>query len=105
MAKQQYNEITAVNATAGTVSISHRGGKDEQNRDLKTSAFTEIVVDGKKATLAALKAGMHVTYTLGGDGETAAHIETVHARGDGHAFFPGQPLALWVNSCPPATTW
>ncbi len=93
--KQQFNIITAVNASAGTVSISHQGGKDRQDRDLKTSAFTEIVVDGKRTTLAALTAGMHVTYTLGGDGDTVAHIENVAEQAP-----PPTPVATATPSFP-----
>ncbi len=93
--KQQINVITAVNATAGTISISHKGGKDEQDRDLKTNAFTEIVVDGKKATLASLKAGLHVRYTLGGDGETLASLETIVDQAP-----PPTPVATATPSFP-----
>ena len=75
--KDQFDVISAVNASAGTVSIHHQGGKDKVDRDLKTSAFTEVMIDGQKSGLGSLKAGMHVSYTLGMDGETLAHIENV----------------------------
>ena len=93
--KQQFNVITAVNPSAGMVSISHQGGTDKQDRDLKISAFTEIVVDGKKATLAALKSGMHVKYTVGGDGDTAASIETIIDQAP-----PPTPVATATPSFP-----
>ena len=76
VSKEQYNVVKAVNPAANTVSISHVGGKDKQDRDLTVGTFTEIIVDGNKTTIASLKAGMHVDYTLGGDGTSAARIET-----------------------------
>ena len=71
--------VKSVNASANKVSIEHVGGKDKQERDLSVSAFTEITVDGKKATLADLKPGARVQYVLGGSGDTLASVTTVEA--------------------------
>jgi hypothetical protein len=60
--------ITAVTATSITVT------EDKATKTLAINQFTEIVVNGQKATAADLKPGMTVNITLGTDPTKAGRI-------------------------------
>ena len=55
-----YNVINAVNEEAQTVTFGTEHSKDHSEKSLKINGFTEITVDGIKATLHDLKPGMMV---------------------------------------------
>jgi hypothetical protein len=75
-----YEVIVSVNEAAGTVVIGHAHGNNHSTKSLKIDKFTEITVDGQKAAIHELKAGMMVDVTLGGDADVAATLvaTTVH---------------------------
>src|SRR4051794_35068157 len=60
--------ITSVTATSVTVTDA------KSSKTLGINQFTEITVNGQKATAAELKPGMNVTVTLGTDSTKAARI-------------------------------
>ena len=60
--------ITSVTATSITVT------EGKTAKTLGITQFTEITVNGQKATAAELKTGMNVTVTLGTDPTKAARI-------------------------------
>ena len=74
---EQYEVIDAVNPTVGTLSMHHVGGLARRDRTLTINGFTDVTVGGRKATVADLKPGMRVNYTLGGDGTQLASIASV----------------------------
>ncbi len=74
--KAQYEDITAVDEGAKTVSIGHKNGKDHSIKALKVNTFTEITLDGQKATLHDLKPGMKVDVTNDSDDVAAALTAT-----------------------------
>ena len=55
-----YHLITAVNEEAQTVTVGTENSKDHSEKSLKINGFTDITVDGLKATLHDLKPGMMV---------------------------------------------
>ena len=55
-----YHIITAVNETTQVVTIGTENSKDHSEKSLKINGFTDITVDGLKATLRDLKPGMMV---------------------------------------------
>ena len=73
-----YQVIKAVNEEAKTVTIGTEHNKDHTEKALKVTAFTEVTVDGQKATLHDLKPGMRVEVDLNSDDEakglTAFHM-------------------------------
>lgn len=76
-AKDQYDEITAVDLMAKTVSIHHVGGTTKEDHTLTVGTFADITVDDKKATIADLKKGMRVDFSLGGDGTSLDRLQTI----------------------------
>jgi hypothetical protein len=71
--------ISAVTASAVTVTVqtvSDKGGKvlDKTSRAYAVTKFTEINVNGQRASIADLKPGMKVTVTIGADSSQAARI-------------------------------
>ncbi len=77
--KAQYEDITAVNEGAKTVTIGHKNGKDHSEHAVTVNFFTEITVDGQKATLHDLKPGMKVDVTNGTD-NIASALEATHTQ-------------------------
>ena len=75
-----YEVIVAVNESAGTVLIGHANGDNHTTKALKVNGFTEITVDGKKASMRDLKKGMLVEVTLGGDADEAAALAASHVH-------------------------
>ena len=70
----QYNVITAVDATAGTVTVKQVGGLQNVERKLRVTNLTDIQLEGQKATLAQVQKGMAVTYGLGMDPSVASQL-------------------------------
>jgi hypothetical protein len=69
-------EVTGNSITIETQTVADKGGKvlDSSSRTYRVSQFTEIIVNGQRATLAALKPKMKVTVTIGMDPAQAARI-------------------------------
>ena len=64
--------ITPVISSVTATSVTVTEGKNAKT--LAITQFTEITVNGQKATVAELKPGMNVTVTLGTDPTKAARI-------------------------------
>jgi len=77
--KSQYEDITAVDEAAKTVTIGHKNGKDHSTEALTVNTFTEITVDGQKATLHDLKPGMKVDVGRDSD-NVAASLTATHVQ-------------------------
>lgn len=72
-----YQVIVAVDEGAKTVTIGHEHTKDHSVKTLKVTGFTEITVDGQKATLHDLQKGMMVQIETEAD-DVAASLEAKH---------------------------
>jgi hypothetical protein len=71
--------ITAVSGNSVTVetqTVADKGGKvlDSSSRTYRVTQFTEITINGQRATLADLKPKMKVSVTIGTDPTQAARI-------------------------------
>jgi hypothetical protein len=68
--------VTASSITVETQIVADKGGKvlDKTSRTYGVSNFTEITVNGQRATLADLKPKMKVSVTIGTDPSKAARI-------------------------------
>ena len=77
--KPQYEDITAVDEGAKTVTVGHKNGKDHSTEALKINDFTEITVDGQKATLKDLKPGMKVDVDRESD-DIASTLTATHVQ-------------------------
>jgi hypothetical protein len=68
--------VTASSITVETQIVADKGGKvlDKTSRTYGVSNFTEITVNGQRATLADLKPKMKVSVTIGTDPTKAARI-------------------------------
>ncbi len=69
-----------MNERAQTVLVGHAHGSNHTTKLLKVNGFTEITVDGSKATLRDLKKGMMVEVTQGGDADEAAALAASHVH-------------------------
>jgi hypothetical protein len=76
--KASYEVIASVDEGAGTVLIGHANSSNRTTKSLKVTKFTDITVDGQKATLHDLKKGMMVEVTQGGDADEAAALKASH---------------------------
>ncbi len=72
-----YHVIKSVNEQAKTVTVGTEHNKDETEQVLKVTGFTEITLDGQKATLHDLQPGMKVDIDLESDNEVKA-LDAVH---------------------------
>ncbi len=69
------SSVTANSVTVATQTLSDKGKVlDEKSRTFVITKFTEINVNGQKATVADLKPKMKVSVTIGADPATAARI-------------------------------
>lgn len=68
--------VTASSITVETQVVADKGGKvlDKTSRTYGVTNFTEITVNGQRATLADLKPKMKVSVTIGTDPTKAARI-------------------------------
>jgi hypothetical protein len=68
--------VTASSITVETQIVADKSGKvlDKTSRTYGVSNFTEITLNGQRATLANLKPGMKVSVTIGTDPSKAARI-------------------------------
>ena len=68
--------VTASSMTVETQTVADKGGNvlDKTSRTYEVSNFTEITVNGQRATLADLKPKMKVSVTIGTDPSKAARI-------------------------------
>jgi hypothetical protein len=68
--------VTASSVTVETQIVADKGGKvlDKTSRTYGVTNFTEITVNGQRATLADLKPKMKVSVTIGTDPSKAARI-------------------------------
>ncbi|HEY6206597.1 MAG TPA: hypothetical protein VIW21_10565 [Chthoniobacterales bacterium] len=68
--------VTATSITVDTETVADKGGKvlDKTSRTYIVTRFTEITVNGQRATLADLKPKMKVSVTAGTDPAQAARI-------------------------------
>ena len=69
----------AVNESSKMVRIGHEHGKDHSEKAVKVTNFTEITVDGQKATLHDLHKGMMVNVDLEAD-DVAAALDAKHVN-------------------------
>ena len=74
-----YHVIIAVNEAAHTVTIGTEHSKDHTEKALKITGFTEITVDGQKATLHDLQPGMMVQIDEEAD-DVAKAIDAQHHK-------------------------
>ena len=76
-----HQEIFITNVTADAITVETRTvsakGKieEKQGRSFGVTKFTEIIVNGRKGTIADLKRGMRVHVTAGTDRTFAARID------------------------------
>ena len=82
--KPQYAIISAVDATAKTVTISNVNTPNPASKQLKVNERTEIEVNGQKGTLTDLKVGMKISTTLGMDPTVAARLVATTLLHGGH---------------------
>ena len=70
------SEVTATSITVATQTVADKGGKvlDATSRSYLVTRFTEITVNGQRATIAQLKPKMKVSVTIGSDPSQAARI-------------------------------
>ena len=70
------SEVTATSITVTTQTVADKGGKvlDATSRSYLVTKFTEITVNGQRATIAQLKPKMKVSVTIGSDPSQAARI-------------------------------
>ena len=68
--------VTANSITAETQTVADKGGKvlDKNSRTYRITQFTEITVNGQRATVADLKPKMKVSVTIGTDPTQAARV-------------------------------
>jgi hypothetical protein len=68
--------VTGNSITVETQTVADKGGKvlDKASRSYRISQFTEITVNGQRATIAELKPKMKVSVTIGTDPTQAARI-------------------------------
>ena len=68
--------VTPNSVTVDTQTVADKGGKvlDKTSRTYVVTNFTEITVNGQRATLANLKPKMKVSVTIGTDPSKAARI-------------------------------
>ncbi len=74
-----FHMIKAVNESAKTVSVGTENNKDQTLKVLKVTTFTEITVDGQKATLHDLQPGMKVDLDMESDNE-AKTLDATHVN-------------------------
>ena len=74
-----FHMIKAVNENAKTVSVGTENNKDQTLKVLKVTTFTEITVDGQKATLHDLQPGMKVELDMESDNE-AKTLDATHVN-------------------------
>jgi hypothetical protein len=68
--------VTANSVTVETQTVADKGGKvlESSSRTYRVTQFTEITVNGQRATFADLKPKMKVSVTIGTDPTQAARI-------------------------------
>jgi hypothetical protein len=68
--------VTGSSITVETQTVADKGGKvlDKTSRSYRISRFTEITVNGQRATIGELKPKMKVSVTIGTDPTQAARI-------------------------------
>ena len=71
--------IKSVNEARHTVNVGHEHGKDHSEKTVTVNGFTEITVDGQKATLRDLKPGMMVQVDLESD-NVASGLDATHVN-------------------------
>ena len=70
------SEVTPNSITVETQTVADKGGKvlDKTSRTYVVTRFTEITVNGQRATIGQLKPKMKVNVTIGSDPAQAARI-------------------------------
>ena len=74
-----YTVIRSVDEAGKKVVVGTEHNKDHTEKAVLVTAFTEITVDGQKATLHDLKPGMNVKLDLETDNEAAA-LDATHVN-------------------------
>ena len=72
--KPQYTAISALDATAHTITCKQMNGRMTEVKTMRVDERTEIEVGGEKATFNDLKVGMQVDVTVGMDENLAARL-------------------------------
>jgi hypothetical protein len=74
-----YHQPVIVNVTGNAITVTDQNG----TRTFTVTRFTEINVNGQRATLADLKPGMTATVTIGTDPTHASRINAEGVPGQG----------------------
>ena len=72
--KPAYDVVQAVDPTANSVTIGHANSTDTSTKTYKLDKFSEVEVNGEKASLADVKPGMKASVTPGVVENTASRL-------------------------------
>ena len=75
----KYHPTVISSVTGNTITVT----QDKVTRAFTITRFSEIIVNGQKATIADLKPGMTVTITIGVDPSQASRVVATGLPGDG----------------------
>src|SRR5437868_15086917 len=75
----KYHATVISSVTGNTITVT----QDKVTRAFTITRFSEIIVNGQKATMVDLKPGMTVTITIGVDPSQASRVVATGLPGDG----------------------
>ena len=75
----KYHATVISNVTGNTITVT----QDKVTRAFTITRFSEIIVNGQKATMVDLKPGMTVNVTIGVDPSQASRVVATGLPGDG----------------------